>query len=363
MKRTRELTEKAYQGEFLTAEEALFLYLQASDGELMEAADQIRREMHPEPSVTWIIDRNVNLTNVCVSFCKFCNFCRRSQDEDAYVTTMDQYREKIEHLFSLGGRQLLLQGGMHPDLGLAYYQNLFRQLKSEFPELKLHALGPPEIVHLARLEKTDFETILTGLRDAGLDSLPGAGAEILVDRVRRIVSKGKCGTEDWLEVMRIAHRMNIPTSATMMFGHAETMDERVEHLLRIRNLQAEKPAGSLGFLNFVPWPFMDQGTVLRDEMNVRNSVDTRQYIRMVALSRIVLTNISHIQASWLTVGKTAGQICLHAGADDFGSVMIEENVVSAAGAQNKMDAGGIQEAIREAGFIPRLRNQLFDYLT
>ncbi|MFA6483639.1 MAG: cyclic dehypoxanthinyl futalosine synthase [Bacteroidales bacterium] len=357
-----ELTAKAYRGEFLTNEEAIFLYLNASDGELMDTAHQIRLRLHPEPSVGWIIDRNVNITNICISFCKFCNFCRRSQDEDSYVTTMEQYREKISELFRLGGRQLLLQGGMHPDLGLDFYTVLFRSLKNEFPELKLHALGPPEIVHLAKMEKTDFYTVLTELRKAGLDSLPGAGAEILVDRVRKIVSKAKCGTEDWLEVMRVAHRMNLPTSATMMFGHIETLVERVEHLFRIRDLQAEKPEGSRGFLNFVPWPFMDEGTVLRDEMGIRNTADIRQYIRLLALSRILLPNISHIQASWLTVGKTAGQICLHAGADDFGSVMIEENVVSAAGARNKMDAQGMEEAIREAGFIPRLRNQLFEYL-
>ena len=362
MNYTTNLAEKAYGGEFLSRDEAVFLYLHSSDGELMETAHQIRLKLHPGPYVTWIIDRNVNITNICVSFCKFCNFCRRSADEDSYITTMDQYREKIGYLFSLGGRQLLLQGGMHPNLGLDYYASLFRNLKAEYPELRLHALGPPEIVHLARLEQTDFATVLSELRNAGLDSLPGAGAEILADRVRRIVSKAKCSTEDWLEVMRTAHRMDIPTSATMMFGHAETMEERVEHLFRIRDLQFEKPAGSKGFLNFVPWPFMDEGTLLREEMNIRNSVDIRQYIRLLALSRILLPNISHIQASWLTVGKSAGQICLHAGADDFGSVMIEENVVSSAGAQNTMDLSGMQEAIREAGFIPRLRNQLFDYL-
>lgn len=362
MSNTRNLLEKACCNEFLSFDEALFLYENAGDGELMEAAHRIRMNLHPEPIVTWIIDRNVNITNVCVSFCKFCNFCRRGADEDAYITTMDEYREKIEYLFNLGGRQLLLQGGMHPGLGLEYYASLFRNLKDEYPELKLHALGPPEIVHLARLEKTGYATILSELVRAGLDSLPGAGAEILSDRVRRIVSKGKCSTEEWLEVMRVAHRMNIPTSATMMFGHAETMAERIEHLFRIRDLQSEKPAGSRGFLNFVPWPFMDEGTVLREELNIRNSVDIRQYIRLLALSRIVLTNIGHIQASWLTVGKSAGQICLHAGADDFGSVMIEENVVSAAGAQNTMDPEGIQAAIREAGYIPRLRNQLFETL-
>lgn len=362
MSHTSDLSDKASRGDFLSRDEAMHLYLHAGDGELMETAHRIRLNLHPEPFVTWIIDRNVNITNICVSFCKFCNFCRRSQDEDSYVTTMDQYREKIGHLFSLGGRQLLLQGGMHPDLDLNYYTTLFRNLKGEFPDLLLHALGPPEIVHLARLEKTDFATVLVELRKAGLDSLPGAGAEILVDRVRRIVSRGKCSAEEWLEVMRNAHRMNLPTSATMMFGHVETLEERVEHLFRIRDLQAEKPLGSRGFLNFVPWPFMDEGTVLREEMNIRNSVDMRQYIRLVALSRIVLPNIGHIQASWLTVGKSAGQVCLHAGADDFGSVMIEENVVSSAGAQNKMDPAGMQEAIREAGFIPQLRNQLFDYL-
>ncbi len=360
---TTDLLQKAYHGQSLLPAEGLFLYEHAGDGELMETAYAIRQKLHPGRTVTWIIDRNVNITNVCVSFCKFCNFCRRSQDEDAYITTLDQYREKIDTLFKLGGSQLLLQGGMHPTLGLDFYTHLFSTLKSEYPTLKLHALGPPEIVHLSRMEKTDFYTVLTELRKAGLDSLPGAGAEILVDRVRGIVSKGKCGTEDWLEVMRVAHRMKLPTSATMMFGHVETPSERIEHLIRIRDLQAEKPADSRGFLNFVPWPFMDEGTVLREQMNIRNTVDIRQYIRLLAISRIVLTNISHIQASWLTVGKTAGQICLHAGADDFGSVMIEENVVSAAGAQNKMDSAGMQEAIREAGFIPQLRNQLFDYLT
>ncbi len=360
---TAELVERAVRGEWLSDEELVFLYRFAGDGELMEAAHRIRMTQHPEPVVTWIIDRNVNITNVCVSFCKFCNFCRRGADEDAYITTPEQYREKINHLFAMGGNQLLLQGGMHPTLGLDFNTSLFSNLKEEFPALRLHALGPPEIVHLARLEKTDYAIILNELRKAGLDSLPGAGAEILVDRVRRIVSKGKCSADEWLEVMRTAHLMDIPTSATMMFGHAETMEERIEHMMRIRLLQSEKPEKSRGFLNFVPWPFMDEGTVLREEMNIRANIGTRDYIRLLAISRIALPNISHIQASWLTVGKTAGQLCLHAGADDFGSVMIEENVVSQAGARNQMDSEGMEAAIREAGFVPRRRNQLFDYLT
>jgi len=362
MNDTEPLLAKACLGEFMTREEALYVYQHAGDGELMEAAHQIRLNLHPDALVTWIIDRNVNITNICLSFCKFCNFCRRRQDPDAYITTMEQYREKIEGLFRLGGRQLLLQGGMHPDLGLNFYTTLFRQLKQEYPELRLHALGPPEVVHLARMEKTDYLTVLTELRAAGLDSLPGAGAEILVDRVRQIVSKAKCSADEWLAVMRVAHQMHLPTSATMMFGHIETMEERVEHLFRLRDLQAEKPADSPGFLNFVPWPFMDEGTVLRKELNIRNAVDGRQYIRLVALSRIVLANISHLQASWLTVGPMIGQVCLHAGADDFGSVMIEEHVVSAAGARNTLNASGIQQVIREAGYTPKLRDQLFKQL-
>jgi cyclic dehypoxanthinyl futalosine synthase len=362
MNSLQSILDRSLSGEFLEKEEAVQLYLHAGDGELMEAAHRVRSKLHPGREVTWIIDRNVNITNVCVSFCKFCNFCRRGADTDAYITTMDQYREKIHYLFGLGGRQLLLQGGMHPTLGLDFYTDLFRKLKEEFPELRLHALGPPEIVHLAKMEKTDYGTILGELRKAGLDSLPGAGAEILVDRVRRIVSKGKCSAEEWLSVMKVAHSMGFATSATMMFGHAETIEERIEHIFRIRDLQAQKPEGSHGFLNFVPWPFMDEGTVLREELGIRNNVDTRQYIRLLAVSRLLLPNVPHIQASWLTVGKTAGQICLHSGADDFGSVMIEENVVSQAGAQNKMEIKGMEEAIKEAGFTPRLRNQLFEKL-
>lgn len=356
------LLDQAFNGKRLDREEAVYLYEQARDGELMEAAHAIRMRLRMGPEVGWIIDRNVNITNVCVSFCKFCNFCRKGSDEDAYVTSIDQYREKIEYLFSLGGRQLLLQGGMHPALGLDFYTDLFSRLKSEYPELRLHALGPPEVVHLAKMEKTDFQTVLSELTKAGLDSLPGAGAEILVDRVRQVVSKGKCSAGEWLEVMRMAHRMNLPTSATMMFGHVETPEERIEHIFRIRELQSEKPEGSAGFLNFVPWPFMDEGTILKERLGISNTVDARTYIRTLALARIILDNVPHIQASWLTVGKQVGQVCLHAGADDFGSVMIEEHVVSSAGASHALDIQGIQEAIREAGFVPRQRNQLFEWV-
>ena len=351
---------KVLGGAPLSRQEAISLYRFAGDGELMEAAHKVRMIKNPSNLVGWIIDRNVNITNVCVSFCTFCNFCRREGDEGAYITTPEQYREKISQLFALGGNQLLLQGGMHPRLGLKFYTDLFRTLKSGFPTLRLHALGPPEIVHLARLEKTGFKEVLEAMHQAGMDSLPGAGAEILVDRVRTKVSKVKCSADDWLEVMRIAHKMNLPTSATMMFGHIETMEERIEHLFRIRDVQDQKPEGNHGFINFVPWPFMDDGTILREKLGVRSQIDSRAYIRLLAVSRLVLHNIQHIQASWLTVGVTAGQICLHAGADDFGSIMIEENVVSAAGAQHQMDTAGIQAAIVEAGFTPYKRNQLFE---
>jgi cyclic dehypoxanthinyl futalosine synthase len=274
---------------------------------------------------------------------------------------MDQYREKILETFQLGGEQLLLQGGHHPELGLSFYTNLFSSLKSEFPKLKLHALGPPEVAHIAKLEGMSHRDVLIALQKAGLDSLPGAGAEILNDRVRRMISKGKCNGREWLDVMRAAHQLGITTSATMMFGHVETIEERLEHLVWIRQVQAEKPAGSKGFIAFIPWPFQDEGTLLRNVKGIRNQVSADEYIRMLALSRIMLPNIENIQASWLTVGKEVAQVCLYGGANDLGSIMIEENVVSAAGAPHRFTSQGIREAIREAGFIPRLRNQQYEF--
>ncbi|MCB0638654.1 MAG: CofH family radical SAM protein, partial [Lewinella sp.] len=255
----------------------------------------------------------------------------------------------------------LLQGGHHPDLGLDYYANLFRELKELYPNLKLHALGPPEIAHVAKLEGMSHYDVLKTLKESGLDSLPGAGAEILSDRVRRLISKGKCGGQEWLDVMRAAHQLRLTTSATMMFGHIETNLERMEHLVMLREVQAEKPADAKGFLAFIPWPFMDEDTILKKLKRARNTVTGDEYVRMIALSRIMLPNVTNIQASWLTVGKQVAQLCLHAGANDFGSIMIEENVVSAAGARWRFTADGIQDAIREAGFEPRLRNQEYEF--
>ncbi|MBL0008832.1 MAG: dehypoxanthine futalosine cyclase [Saprospiraceae bacterium] len=353
------LLEKALRQEFLTAEEGLALFQHAPTSSLIFVGHQLRQRMVPGNKVTWIIDRNSNTTNVCVANCKFCNFYRRPGHAESYVTTIEEYRPKIEELFRLGGDQLLLQGGHHPDLGLAFYADLFRNLKSEFPQLKLHALGPPEIAHICQLEKMSHDDVLRELKAAGLDSLPGAGAEILNDRVRRLISKGKCGAQEWLDIMRAAHRTGLTTSATMMFGHIETLMERMEHLVDIRKVQAEKPKGSVGFIAFIPWPFMDDGTLLKKLKRARNQCTADEYIRMIAISRIMLPNITHIQASWLTVGKQTAQICLHAGADDMGSIMIEENVVSAAGAPFRFTANGIQQAIRDAGYTPQLRDQQY----
>jgi len=356
---TEDLLQRALQLEHLSIEEGVFLFENATTAELMYVGNKLRQKHVPSNVVTWIIDRNSNTTNVCVANCKFCNFFRRPGHDEAYITTIAEYKEKIEEMFLLGGEQLLLQGGHHPDLGLKWYCDLFRELKSIYPNLKLHALGPPEIAHISKLEQLSHFEVLTALKEAGLDSLPGAGAEILNDRVRRLISKGKCGGQEWLDVMRAAHQVGLTTSATMMFGHVETNYERMEHLVLLRQVQSEKPKDAVGFIAFIPWPFQDEGTLLKKLKRARNQVSGDEYIRMIALSRIMLPNFTNIQASWLTVGKKVAQVCLHSGANDFGSIMIEENVVSAAGAAFRFTADGIQQAIIDAGFIPQLRDQQY----
>ncbi len=345
--------------EWLSIEEGAYLFRHAPLADLMTIGNALRQKQVPGNKVTWIIDRNSNTTNVCVANCKFCNFYRVPGHKDSYITSIETYRQKIDELFSYGGEQLLLQGGHHPDLGLDYYASLFRELKGIYPNLKLHALGPPEIAHIAKISGTSHTVTLQTLKDAGLDSFPGAGAEILVDRVRHLIAKGKCLTDEWLDVMRVAHKLQLTTSATMMFGTVETIEERMEHLARIREVQSEKPANAVGFLAFIPWPFQDEGTLLQKINRAENNCTPDEYIRMIALSRIMLPNVRNIQASWLTVGKAVAQLCLHAGANDMGSIMIEENVVSAAGAPYRFTASGIQEAIREAGYIPQLRDQQY----
>lgn len=351
---------KALERGTLTADEALRLYTEAPAAELFRIADTVRRSVVPDPGVvTWQIDRNVNITNVCISGCKFCNFhCKPHRTEAAYVTTIDEYDRKIEETLRLGGDQLLLQGGLHPELGIDFYEELFRELKRRWPALKLHALGAPEVAHIARISGLTVNETLERLREAGLDSLPGAGAEILCDDVRRRISPGKPDVAAWLGVMREAHRMNLPTSATMMYGHVETPAQRIEHLVAIRDLQVERPAGHYGFVAFIPWIFCSDGTELEKE-GVVSHFSPIEYLRLIAISRLVLNNVDNIQASWLTVGKATAQMALHCGANDMGSIMIEENVVSSAGARNSFDAGGIRRAIREAGFTSALRDQLY----
>lgn len=356
-----DIYRKALALDPLTEGEALQIYRSAPLAELMLAADALRREQAGDPQVvTWQIDRNVNITNVCISGCKFCNFhCKPHQSDKAYITTIEEYDAKIRETLALGGDQLLLQGGLHPKLDIVFYEELFRELKRRFLQLRLHALGAPEVAHIARISRLDPETVLLRLIAAGLDSLPGAGAEILDNGVRRAISPGKPDADTWLAVMRIAHRLNLPTSATMMYGHLETPRQRIEHLIKIRDLQAECPSGNYGFIAFIPWVFRSSGTRLERE-GVVPDTSAAEYLRIIAMSRLVLNNIRNIQASWLTVGKTTAQIALHGGANDMGSIMIEENVVSSAGAHNSFDAEGIQQAIREAGFIPRLRNQKYE---
>jgi cyclic dehypoxanthinyl futalosine synthase len=356
-----DLYQRALNMEFLSVEEGVYLFEHAPLAQLMYVADELRKKQVPHGKVTWIIDRNLNTTNVCVANCKFCNFYRIPGHAEAYITDIETYKRKIDETFRYGGEQLLLQGGHHPDLGLEYYVGLFKELKQLYPNLKLHTLGPPEVAHIAKVSKKSHLEVLVALKEAGLDSLPGPGAEILVDRVRRLISKGKCGSQEWLDIMHEAHKLNITTSATMMFGHVETITERFEHLVKLREVQSRKPEHAKGFIAFIPWTFQDVDTLLTKIRGVHNLTTAEEYIRMIAMSRIMLPNVKNIQASWLTVGKKTAQICLNAGANDFGSIMIEENVVSAAGAPHRFTAKGIQEAIREAGFEPQLRNQQYEF--
>ncbi|MEP6712425.1 MAG: cyclic dehypoxanthinyl futalosine synthase [Ferruginibacter sp.] len=356
-----DLYTRALEFDFLSVDEGVYLFENAALAELMFIADELRKKQVTHGKVTWQIDRNVNTTNVCIANCKFCNFYRIPGHADAYITDIETYKRKIEETIKYGGDQLLLQGGHHPGLGLSFYVNLFKELKSLYPNIKLHTLGPPEVAHITKLEKSTHREVLMALKDAGMDSLPGAGAEILTDRVRRLISKGKCGAQEWLDIMHEAHKLHITTSATMMFGHVETLQERFEHLVKLREVQSRKPADAKGFLAFIPWTFQDADTLLAKIRGVHNLTTPEEYMRMIAMSRIMLPNIKNIQASWLTVGKQVAQLCLRGGANDFGSIMIEENVVSAAGAPHRFTSNTIQQAIKDAGFEPQLRNQQYEW--
>jgi len=342
----------------LTEDEALVLLGSAGMLELAAAATAMRDRLHPEREATFIVDRNVNYTNVCVSGCRFCAFYRDPDDPDAYVLSPDELYAKVEETIALEGTAILLQGGMHPDLPLEWYEGMLRELKARYP-IHVHGFGPPEIHHLAGLSGLPVAEVLRRLRDAGLDSLPGGGAEILVDRVRTHVSPKKATSDQWLDVMREAHRLDISTTATMMFGGVETGSERIEHLQRVREVQDEAIAGGhVGFRAFIPWSFQPGNTDLEGEQG-GVAASGWEYLRMLAVSRLYLDNVANIQASWVTQGPKIGQVALVFGANDMGSTMIEENVVAAAGTRFMLARDELVRLVRDAGLTPVQRDTLY----
>ncbi len=354
-----ELIKAVLNDEILNNNQLLSLYINEDLSVLMAIAHQVRLKIHPHKNVGWMIDRNVNITNVCISGCMFCNFHCSSNSKRAYVTSIEEYHQKINELFAIGGNQLLIQGGIHPDLEIEFYEELFSNLKQYYPTLKLHALGPPEIVYLSKKSKIDYTSVLKRLIIAGLDSLPGAGAEILDNSIRKQISPNKCSADEWLDVMKEAHKLNLTTSATMMFGHIETYENRIEHLIKIRDLQSIKPENAKGFLSFIPWSVQSQGTPLQHKFKILPKISTSDYLRLIAISRIALYNIPNIQASLLTIGKSAAQMSLYAGANDLGSVMMEENVVSASGSGYRVNISEMEKIIQDSNFSPKQRNQDF----
>ena len=346
--------QKALRGERLNKEDAIELYQNASTHQLGRLADDVRARKHPDHVVTYIIDRNVNYTNVCVARCNFCAFYRDVGAADGYVLGFEEIFKKIDETIAVGGAQLLLQGGHNPDLPLVWFEDLFRAVKSRYPSFKLHALSPPEIIHLSRLSQLPVRAVVDRLVAAGLDSIPGGGAEILVDRVRRLLNcYTKATADEWLDVMRVAHRAGLRTTATMMYGTVERPEERIEHLLRLRELQDETG----GFTAFITWSYQPANTE-------RGGAEATgiDYLRTLALARLVLDNFDNIQASWVTQGGKVGQLSLAFGANDMGSVMIEENVVRAAGAAYCMDEVEITRNVEDAGFTPKRRNMHYEII-
>ncbi len=349
-----QIADKVRSGGRVDAAEALRLYREAPTPLLGQLADEIRARKHPEGHVTYIIDRNVNYTNVCVARCAFCAFYRPVGSPEGYVLGFDELFRKIEETIAVGGVQLLLQGGHNPDLPLEWYEDLFREIKKRYPTFRLHALSPPEVIHLSRLSQQTVPDVLDRLMAAGMDSVPGGGAEILVDRVRKLLHcYGKATADEWLDVMRHAHKKGLRTTATMMYGTVETDEERLEHLMRLRELQDETG----GFTAFIAWSYQPEHTELQG-----NEATGIEYLRTLAVSRIVLDNFPSLQASWVTQGGKVGQLSLAYGANDMGSVMIEENVVRAAGASYCMDEVEIVRNIEDAGFSAKRRNMHYDVL-
>jgi cyclic dehypoxanthinyl futalosine synthase len=348
----RAILKKACEPSRISPEEAAILLRSNELQKIGQAADYLRRWRHPEPVVSFLIDRNINYTNVCVARCNFCNFYRRPKDGDGYVLETGEILRKIEETVELGGTGILMQGGMNPALKIEFYENLLRSIRAQ-SNIDLHCFSPPEIVVLAKLSKIGIRETIRRLRVAGLDSIPGGGAEILVDRLRKQNSPGKCSASEWLDVMRIAHEEGLQTTATMMIGGGETIEERVEHLDRLRCLQDETG----GFVAFIPWNVQLEGT--RMQASITKEVSPVEYLKLLAVCRIYLDNFPNIQVSWLTQGLQVGQIALHFGANDVGSIMIEENVISSAGAHYTATREDLLELIRQAGFIPAQRDTLY----
>ncbi len=351
---TNEILNEAAHGRRLAPEEALFLLEHAELPALSVAAHAARFRHNPERRVTYIVDRNINYTNVCSAYCSFCAFFRRRNDSDAYVLSEDELGQKIQETLDLGGNQILLQGGMHPELGVPEITAMLRFIKERYG-IHIHGFSAPEIVVFARISRMTIEEVLRRLRDAGLDSIPGGGAEILVDRVRKALTKGKCTTDQWLDVHRQWHRLGGRSTATMMFGHVESLAERIEHIQRVRDLQDETG----GFTAFIGWTYQPENTDLQKKENLEE-VGSWDYLRTTAVARLFLDNVHHLQSSWVTQGGRIGQISLFYGCDDMGSTMIEENVVKAAGAEFRMDEPTLRRLVTEAGFQPQRRSFFYE---
>ncbi len=350
------LLEKSVAGERLTPEEGLEL-TECNDLALLgSAANAVTQRLHPETYRTYNIDRNINYTNVCTAVCDFCAFYRGPKDPEGYVLERSELLEKISETVALGGDQILLQGGLHPKYKLDWYEELLTDVKSKFPQLNVHGFSPPEIYHFSKVNNCSLEEVLTRLKSAGMGSLPGGGAEILVDRVRDAITRGKVNSDNWLDVMRVWHRLGGKSSATMMFGHVETKQERIEHLDRLRQLQDETG----GFTAFICWTFQPDNT----QMSEVKPLGAFEYLKMQAIARLYLDNIPNIQSSWVTQGLKIGQLALVYGANDMGSLMIEENVVAEAGTVHYLSLDQMREAISSLGYTPRQRNvhyELFDH--
>jgi len=354
------LQEKILAGERISAAEALELYRWplAELGALADARRNLAKERNYDcrgrEIVTYIVDRNINYTNVCNVYCKFCAFYRTEKDDDHYVLTREQFDQKLDELTAAGGVQILMQGGHHPRLGLDWYLDLLHHIREKYPHINIHGFSPPEFQHFAETFGMPLREVIARFKEAGLGSIPGGGGEILVDSVRQKIAPLKCKTDQWLEVMQVAHELGLKSSATMMFGHVETIADRVEHLQRLRDQQD----ASGGFTAFICWTFQPQHTVLK----IKHPTGAAEYLRTQALARIFLDNIPNVQSSWVTQGPEIGQVALKYGANDFGSVMMEENVVSSAGTTFRLDAEKIEALIRDAGYEPRRRNNWYELI-